>query len=566
MPLGTSPLHPSAPHPIALARPFVLAAGIACALVVGVQPCAADGAPLAPSVGIAQSAPAVSPDGRGAAIVSYKTSDARVGAVHVGADGQPDQQLAFLPVTLPFELEPSTPLRARASGDTSLLIVADIARANAPVALTLRDQGVPANGQPVSLAMPLRRPALVPGAGGRTLLVAMDADATSFWTLRIATLDAAGALESAIELPSSRQFFYGDVIAACSDGAGGLLAAMSYYDAAVTGSKDVGVFRYAADGSRPWGDLVQPLVIAARDQVDVQVVPDGEGGMLIAWTDPRLVANSNDIYAHRVDAYGQRSDLFGFYGTAICSAPGVQSQPRMIADGTGGAWIVWYDQRASVDGDLRYSHLLGDGTLAAGFTTQGAVLCNAPGVQREAALAGDGAGGLFVVWRDDRSGDADVYAQHILADGTVAPGWAANGRAIAVASGAQDQPAIAPVRAGRAVIAWRDARAGSATRIYTSGLVDAATTGVAPGAHHGVQLVAGRGTHGQAVVDVTLESAGPATLELLDLAGRRLASSRLQGPLTQQATILGGVWPPGLYFVRLRTATDVASTRITVLH
>lgn len=566
MPLGTSPLQPPVTPPLALARPAVVAACIVCVLALGARPCVADGAPLAPSVGIAQSAPAVSPDGRGAAIVSYKTSDARVGAVHVGADGLPDQHLSFLPVTVPFELEPTTPVRARASGDTSLLIVADLARANSPAALTLLDQGVPANGQPVSLTMPLRRPALVPGAGDRTLLIAMDADATSFWTLRIATLDSTGALESAIELPSSRQFFYGDVIAACSDGAGGLLAAMSYYDAAVTGSKDVGVFRYAADGSRPWGDLVQPLVVAARDQVDVQVVPDGQGGMLIAWTDPRLVANSNDIYAHRVDASGERSEWFGFYGTAICSAPGVQSQPRMIADGTGGAWIVWYDQRASLEGDLRYSHLLGDGTLAAGFTTQGTVLCNAPGVQREAALAGDGAGGLFVAWRDDRSGDADVYAQHILADGTIAPGWAANGRPIAVAAGAQDQPAIAPVRAGRAVIAWRDARAGSATRIYTSALEDASTTGVAPGAQERVQLVAGRGTHGQALVYVTLESAGPATLELLDLAGRRLASTRLHGPLVQQATTLGGGWPQGLYFARLRTATDVVSARITVLH
>ena len=47
-----------------------------------------------------------------------------------------------------------------------------------------------------------------------------------------------------------------------------------------TGSKDIGIFRYAADGTRPWGDTVRPLVIAARDQVDVQVVADGRGGIL----------------------------------------------------------------------------------------------------------------------------------------------------------------------------------------------------------------------------------------------------------------------------------------------
>ncbi|MCE9627047.1 MAG: hypothetical protein K8R56_03915 [Candidatus Eisenbacteria bacterium] len=564
MPLGTSPLHHSDRQATPLLPLLVTAAAVVCALAYRPSPCAADGVPLAPSVTEAQSAPVVSPDGRGAAIVSYKTSASRAGAVHVGPDGVADQRLTFSPLTLPFELEPAQPLRAQASGDSAVLFVADLAQAGGPAVTRLRDQGVPVAGQPVSLAMPLRRPAIVPGANGRTLLIAMDADATSFWTLRIAVLAADGLLESAVELPSTRQFFYGDVIAACSDGAGGILAAMPYYDAAVTGSKDVGIFRYAADGSRPWGDTVRPLAIAARDQVDVQVVPDGVGGMLIAWTDPRVIANSNDIYAHRVDSFGQRNEDFGFYGTPICSAPGVQSQPRMIGDGTGGAWIVWYDQRASLDGDLRFSHLLGDGTLAAGFTNQGSVLCDAPGVQREAAIAGDGAGGLFVVWRDERSGDADVYAQHIAANGSPAAGWDANGRAVVVAAGAQDQPAIASVRAGRAVVAWRDARAGAATRIYTSALVDAATTAVPPAPASSVRLSAERAMHGAAVVRVTLPTASNATLELLDVTGRRLVSTRLQGPLSGERVSLGDALLPGLYFARLRSADATAHARLTV--
>lgn len=562
--LRTSPTHHSAPPPADPPRTVAVSAWLVVWACLVPSAARADGVPLAPGVSEAQSRPVVSPDGRGGATVGYKTTASRVGAVHVGPAGVSDARLTFTPTSLPFELEDSQPLRVTAMSDTALVIVADLASAGAPVATRLRDLGVPTAGQPISLAMPLRRPALVPGLGGRTLLVAMDADATSFWTLRIAVLDPLGTLESALELYSPRQFFYGDAIAACSDGAGGLLAAMPYYDAAITGSKDIGVFRYAADGSRPWGDTVRPLVIAARDQVDVQVVSDGAGGMLVAWTDPRIASRSTDIYAHRVNAFGQRTETWGFYGSPVCDATGSQTEPRMSSDGTGGAWIVWYDQRASLAGDLRFSHMLGNGSFAPGFNSSGSILCDAVGVQREAALAGDGAGGVFVVWRDERSGDADVYAQHILANGTVAPGWQANGRAVAVATGAQDQPAIAPVGAGRVVVAWRDARSGT-PRIFSTALVDASVVGLPDAPANGLRLAPTRAARGRAAVRVTLPAATAGVVELLDAAGRRLASEHIAGPLKDRDVQFEPTLAPGLYFARLRSAGAAAQTRLTVL-
>ena len=49
----------------------------------------------------------------------------------------------------------------------------------------------------------------------------------------------------------------------------------------------------------------------------------------------------------------------------------------------------------------------------------------------------DGAGGVIAYWVMDQAGTSDVYAQRITADGTVAPGWPATGRAICTATGAQ---------------------------------------------------------------------------------------------------------------------------------
>lgn len=430
----------------------------------------ADGVPTGALPGEAQSRPVVGADGRGGATVSYKTTSLKLGSVHVDRDGVPDGSFRIDPVAAPFPIEANEPLRVIVASDSQVVFIADRALNAGPALTRWRTGGATSGAFPVALPMPLRHPALVAGNAGRTLLVAKDSDAVSFWTLRAAIIGTDGGLEFSVELHSPLQFFAADAIDACTDGAGGLLAAMPYYDPAATGSKDLAVFRLAADGSRPWGDTARPVVLAANDQTDVHVVPDGHGGMLMVWTDVRAVTRSTDIFAHHVDGNGQRVSGWSFYGSPVCDAFGAQSQPRITRDGLGGVWIVWLDQGAEMAGDLRYSHLLGNGELAPGFTTAGRILCDAPGAQGEAAVTGDGAGGFFVVWRDDRSGPSDLYVHHISATGFPAAGWETNGRGLSTAPGVQDQPAIALVSGGRAVVAWRDARGGTA-RIYSGSVL-----------------------------------------------------------------------------------------------
>jgi hypothetical protein len=411
-----------------------------------------------------------------------------------------------------------------------------------------------------------RHPAVVAGLGGRTLIVSKNSDATTYWTLRAAIVTASGDVEASVRLPSSYPFFNADRLDATTDGAGGLIAAFPYYDVTASGSKDIGVFRLAADGSRPWGDQPVPLIFAAFDQEDPRLVPDGAGGAIIVWTDPRDPARGPDIYALRIDANANRSRGWAYYGQPVCDAPGPQSQPRILSDGQGGAWVTWVDQRSGLDGDLRYSHVLGSGLLAAGFTSSGTVLCDAPGAQGDVDLAGDGAGGFFAVWRDDRSGNADVYAQHVLPDGAISAGWPANGRALTIALGAQDQPSIASVTAGRAVVAWRDGRA-AATRIYSAGIFDAATTGAPLSARSALRLASIDPAGGRVTVRLTLPSAAPATLELLDLAGRVRSRTEPVGPLAERPIALETEAPlePGLYFARVRQGGASARVRVTVL-
>lgn len=71
---------------------------------------------------------------------------------------------------------------------------------------------------------------------------------------------------------------------------------------------------------------------------------------------------------------------------------------------------------------------------------------------------GHGAFGVVIAWEDGRAGNNDIYALKLLANGDIAPGWAANGNRVCTHSASQTNPTICSDSAGGAIIAWRDAR------------------------------------------------------------------------------------------------------------
>jgi hypothetical protein len=527
---------------------------------------AADGIPLGPVPGEVHSHPVVLPDGVGGAVVAYKTSGARVGAVRLDAAGLPAGLPAFDPVTVPLTLEVSQPTRASLTSSGRVLVAADRATATGAAFMRFEPEGAASAGYPLGLGMPYIHPVFVPGSGGRTWSVAMGADATSFWTVRAARIGAAGALEWSAQFASALQFFNSDRLDATTDGAGGLVAVMPYYDGIATGSKDLCVFRLAADGSTPWGDAPRAIVNQPRDQVDPRIVPDGAGGVFMVWTDPRNNRRSSDIFALRLDAQMQRPGGWLFYGQSVCETNGPQSQPRVVRDGLGGIWVAWLDQRDGADGDLRYSHVLGHGALAPGFTLEGELLCAAPGAQRELEIAPDGGGGFFAVWRDERSGEADLYVQHILGSGQRSPAFAPDGEPLTLATGVQDQPSIALVSGARVAIAWRDTRAGAA-RIYGATIADASSLDAPPVPAAALSLSVAGPARGSVAATVTLPQPGVARVELLDVTGRALARSTLAGPVREALVPLAPGVPiaSGLYFVRVRCAAGEAVARVSVL-
>jgi hypothetical protein len=220
-----------------------------------------------------------------------------------------------------------------------------------------------------------------------------------------------------------------------------------------------------------------PICTSGGHQDNPQIISDGAGGAIIAWTDPRAGSNNHDIYVQRVNNAGVvqwTSD-----GVALCTAADVQWNPQLTSDGQGGAIVVWYDRRNGTHLDLYAQRVNGSGTVQ--WTTNGVAICTALGDQDAPKLLPDGLGGAMIVWQDQRDGGYKVYGQRVNNAGSIQ--WTADGMAICTAAGGQGGPEILSDGSGGAIIVWGDGRNGNvdiyAQRVNGSGAAQWTIDGVA---------------------------------------------------------------------------------------
>jgi len=226
-----------------------------------------------------------------------------------------------------------------------------------------------------------------------------------------------------------------------------------------------------------------PICAALYDQTPPASISDGGGGTVVVWSDFR--GGDQDIYAQKLDAAG--NFMWASDGVPVCKQAGAQSNPRLLSDGAGGAFVVWEDARVSPSNLNIYVQRIN----SLGVTLWGAggvLVCGAANNQRQAVLSPNGLGGVLVAWVDERGVDADIYAQRMNASGV--PQWTANGVAVCTATGIQQDPAVVSDTQGGALLSWRDERAGVdiyAQRVNETGAVQWAANGLAVSAVAGNQ-------------------------------------------------------------------------------
>jgi hypothetical protein len=167
------------------------------------------------------------------------------------------------------------------------------------------------------------------------------------------------------------------------------------------------------------------------------IASDGAGGALVAWQDGR--SGFAHTFGNHVLASGLLDARWPADGLEISNTSQDEDDPRIVADGAGGALVTFLDVR-NFHHNVYAVHVKGEGVLDPAWPVGGRALSVTETEQTETALTADGHGGAFATWQD---ADA-VAAQHVRADGTLDPALPENGRVLGNASDTRIEPAIVP--------------------------------------------------------------------------------------------------------------------------
>jgi len=366
-------------------------------------------------------------------------------------------------------------------------------------------------------------------------------------------------------------------LAIVSDGTGGAIVVWSDFRSGT--QADIYAQRVLASGA---GDPAWPtdgrrLCGASGDQTTPACVSDGAGGAVVAWQDRRMGAGS-DLYAHHVSASGIVDPLWTPDGTLLCNAAEDQNYPEIVSDGAGGAMVTWEDYRSGTGFDVYAQRVLASGTVDPSWASNGNSLCDAPNDQTYPRIVADGAGGAIVIWCDGRGGGSDLYAQHVLASGSADPDWVAGGALVCNAVDRQIYPELIPDGAGGALVTWFDYRSGVDSDIYAQRLHgNGSVTHVAS---EGWESFTVRAPYpnpaGAAGTTLGLDLSTPrrVSASVYDVAGQLVRTLAVERELpagshsvawdgTSEGARRAG---PGLYFILVRAGGVSFTRRVVLLH
>jgi FlgD Ig-like domain len=219
------------------------------------------------------------------------------------------------------------------------------------------------------------------------------------------------------------------------------------------GDRDVWAQKIDDQGNKLWDEDV--LVCGETFiQKDIVITFAGDDAIIIAWFDKRY-DYEGDIFAQKLDLNGEI--LWNPAGIPICVNDEPQKNLNIATDGNGGAFVIWDDSRNAGGTDIYGIHILEDGETAPGWETNGNAVNSEPGDQEHHSICSDGSGGAIVVWHDERNTDNhNIYMQRILSGGSLA--WDEAGLVLCDAPSSQDNPQITIGSDLIFTIVWRDKR------------------------------------------------------------------------------------------------------------
>jgi hypothetical protein len=448
-------------------------------------------------------------------------------------------------------------------------------------------QGWPTNGIAVCAdSAEQSGPIVVPNAAGGAIVLWQDYR-SGVSRLRSSQVSAGASLPAEGSVGLATGGVAQGNMQAVGDGGGGAYVAWEETDGAGGYRARLGRLDSAGHPLANWPAAGVALSTATGVQRFPILALTSGGGASVAWYARGSAAG--EIRVQQVDGAGALRGGWPAEGIELAPGPGEQYAAAIVADSSGGAYVAWEDYRAGALGDVFAQHVGAQGARL--WAASGAVVCDDPADQTSPVVSLAPLGGLRVSWTDDRSSSHGEWAAsaapvfelasvEVGADGVHFVWHTPGGTGLAHLyragdSGSWRRVASATVTSGDVAIVDADPSAEAHARyrlaVYVRGreirtpevTVDASARLVLT-----LERVQPSPARGAFRVMFTLPSASHAMLELIDIAGRRIASrsvgelgaGRHSIELTEARTV-----PPGHYILRLIQNGHALTSPVTVL-
>jgi hypothetical protein len=261
--------------------------------------------------------------------------------------------------------------------------------------------------------------------------------------------------------------------------------------------------RIDAQGNPLWGAGGLRVSLRASNQTNPRVARDNMSGMAVAWRDE--ANNASELRVQRIDFQGNR--LWSLEGLKVAAPMGAADFPSIAAVGTGsvaiawntserqtsqillqrvgpepvlkwgpalyasqrpptynrwnpalwgneggGVWVGWEDFGNLANYQIQVNHLNegGSSVWPSGELTAAPAL----GDQGKMTLTGNGNGGVWMAWIDNRLSDIALYVQEI--DGAGARLQGPGGRRVADHLTKSSKPQLVSLGGGQAAVVWTE--------------------------------------------------------------------------------------------------------------
>jgi hypothetical protein len=191
-------------------------------------------------------------------------------------------------------------------------------------------------------------------------------------------------------------------------------------------------------------------IVVSNIASDAMIVGDDQGGAYVVWEEVQGTSNP-EIYAQHYDYWGtpQWTPLGSPSGRPVCAVVGIQRLRALHRDGSGGAYVVWSDQRGGTTTPLYVAHLSHAGVDGGSWPQNGIrVSPVTPGI-RIVGSATTPDGGLWLAWRDIAVSN-QCWGQHVAVNGSFR--WTPTGATIATL--APTSLDFVPAPGGHVLVTW----------------------------------------------------------------------------------------------------------------